>query len=405
MLDLFGSAIGNMESAEKWQRFLDINPEGKLLQESQDICEELMILLRVYSQQITVVKEFRRHLAMLKEDETRLEWLKAEKSRVKSQKKGTNDPNAVPESAIVEFAVIRKLDRLLSWHLDTSMSPFSDDGDAANVGGAAAGSSAIPTQEADVLLELIDSRRLELQELEETASRTCNQLERLLSLKQQQASILEAKAAKIRADESIKQGRSIIAFTVVTIFFLPLGFLAAFFGMNNSVSTNDNWMTLDDQVRYMFGISAIVVFIAISLAFSQTARTILSITVLPLTIVAEKLGLLSFWTAKVVDPLLALSKSGDRRRRIIARRERLPEKTFLMSENDSNKMGSYEEALRENAGEVTAGSAENRGLSASPTPLATRGGRGGRRQSLSELVSRFRSTRRSQAWDHVIDEV
>jgi hypothetical protein len=46
------------------------------------------------------------------------------------------------------------------------------------------------------------------------------QLEGLLSLKQQQASILEAKAAKTRADESIRQGRSIVAFTVVTIFFV-----------------------------------------------------------------------------------------------------------------------------------------------------------------------------------------
>ena len=54
----------------------------------------------------------------------------------------------------------------------------------------------------------------------ERAILTKKQLEGLLSLKQQQASILEAKAAKTRADESIKQGRSIIAFTVVTIFFV-----------------------------------------------------------------------------------------------------------------------------------------------------------------------------------------
>lgn len=135
-----------------------------------------MILLRVYGQQITVVKEFRRHLATLKEEETRLEWLNAEKSKLESQKKGTNNPHTMPESAAVEFAVIRKLDRLLSWHLDTSMSPFSDDGDTAGVGGGTTGSSAIPTPEADVLLELVESRRLELQELEETASRTCNQV-------------------------------------------------------------------------------------------------------------------------------------------------------------------------------------------------------------------------------------
>lgn len=46
------------------------------------------------------------------------------------------------------------------------------------------------------------------------------QLEGLLSLKQQQASIEEAKAALKRAEESIRQGRTIMAFTIVTIFFV-----------------------------------------------------------------------------------------------------------------------------------------------------------------------------------------
>jgi len=39
-------------------------------------------------------------------------------------------------------------------------------------------------------------------------------------MKQQQASIIEARAAIRRADESVTQGRSIIVFTVVTIFFV-----------------------------------------------------------------------------------------------------------------------------------------------------------------------------------------
>jgi hypothetical protein len=39
-------------------------------------------------------------------------------------------------------------------------------------------------------------------------------------MKQQQANIIEAKAAIKRADESVMQGRSIVVFTVVTIFFV-----------------------------------------------------------------------------------------------------------------------------------------------------------------------------------------
>ena len=39
-------------------------------------------------------------------------------------------------------------------------------------------------------------------------------------MKQQQSNIIEAKAAIQRADETVLQGRSIVVFTVVTIFFV-----------------------------------------------------------------------------------------------------------------------------------------------------------------------------------------
>ncbi|KAK3344512.1 hypothetical protein B0T25DRAFT_616227 [Lasiosphaeria hispida] len=424
MLDLFGSAIGNMTdltsvsyrsfwrhipaitfdsiiveaTAEKWKRFLDINPEGILLQESQDIREELMILLRVYGQQITVVKEFRRHLATLKEEETRADWWKAEQSRNESQKEAKS-PGTPSEAAIIELEVIRKLDRLLSWHLDTSMSPFSEDDTLKSSGGGTG--SAVPTQEADVLLELIESRRLELQELEDTASRTCNQLDALLSLKQQQASILEAKAAKIRADESVKQGRSIIAFTVVTTFFLPLGFIAAFFGMNNSVATNNEWMTLNDQVKYMFGISAIVVFIAISLAFSQTARTALSITMLPFIFGAELLGLGHFWRARAVSPLLKIRKSSDnwRRKRAMKREQSLGR--MVITENGGDKIEPTREYPDKGDGVATGFKKnQNSGLSIAMMSVGE-----GELPTMSKVASKMLSFRRSRSSDHVIDKV
>jgi len=142
-----------------------------------------MILLHVYGQQITVVKEFRRYLAALREEETRTEWREAEKSRAAAERRGDAvDPSTtISESTMIELAIIRKLDRLLSWHFDTSMSPFSDE-DTAKMSIGSSGSSAVPTQEADVLLELIESRRLELQELEGTASRTCTKVPMTLIL-------------------------------------------------------------------------------------------------------------------------------------------------------------------------------------------------------------------------------
>lgn len=45
------------------------------------------------------------------------------------------------------------------------------------------------------------------------------QLRELLDIKQQQAGIVEAKAAITRADEAVMQGRSIVVFTVFSVVF------------------------------------------------------------------------------------------------------------------------------------------------------------------------------------------
>lgn len=54
-------------------------------------------------------------------------------------------------------------------------------------------------------------------------------LQGLLALKQQQASIVEAKAAQVRAEHGLKlskqsyeQGKSIMAFTIMTIIFVSV---------------------------------------------------------------------------------------------------------------------------------------------------------------------------------------
>ncbi len=63
-------------------------------------------------------------------------------------------------------------------------------------------------------------RRDELGNLEKRQVNTRAQLRELLDMKQQQSNIIEAKAAIRRADETVIQGRSIVVFTVVTIFFV-----------------------------------------------------------------------------------------------------------------------------------------------------------------------------------------
>jgi Mg2+ and Co2+ transporter CorA len=79
------------------------------------------------------------------------------------------------------------------------------------------------------------------------------QLEGLLSLKQQQASLVEADASLKLSYQSIAQGRSIMLFTVVTIIFLPLSFMSSVFGMNASeLSGSDGGkMSLRHQFSFM----------------------------------------------------------------------------------------------------------------------------------------------------------
>lgn len=91
------------------------------------------------------------------------------------------------------------------------------------------------------------------------------QLRDLLSLKQQQASIIEAKLALKRADESVIQGRSIMLFTIVTIIFLPLSFMTSVFGMNASefeTPTGGNSMSLKHQFKLICAsyLSALLAF-------------------------------------------------------------------------------------------------------------------------------------------------
>lgn len=183
---------------------------------------------RIFNEQLQVVKDFRRYLDHL-----------AEAHRRKDDSR---------DMANLLSKIMHALQE--KHHVHTGE---SGDQGAVFLGSAESAISAAAYQdvhEADILLELIEARKAEIQDKEDLALYACqhvrlypqpilicssyeannavfDQIEGLLSLKQQQASIVQAKAALRRADESVKQGRSIMAFTVVTIFFvwrLPLTF-------------------------------------------------------------------------------------------------------------------------------------------------------------------------------------
>ncbi|KAF7554998.1 hypothetical protein G7Z17_g2492 [Cylindrodendrum hubeiense] len=211
VMDLFAQAVGTVTDNTtmafelfwnnvKWQpmnvdanssedstrSYLNINPEGVLLRESQDIAEELSIMERIFKQQSTVVKDFKKYM-----DTHHAEFERA-----------SNNTNKPTKRQRTLMKTARRAD----------------------------------TVEAADFIEQIKNRTTEINELKKSVAQTTVQLQELLTLKQQQAGIVEAKAgiaeakaALTRADESVRQGRTIMAFTVVTIFFVrhQLAFLAS----------------------------------------------------------------------------------------------------------------------------------------------------------------------------------
>lgn len=98
------------------------------------------------------------------------------------------------------------------------------------------------------------------------------QLKDLLTLKQQQAGVIEAREAVKQAQLTLKQGQSIMIFTIVTIIFLPLSFFASLFGMN-AAELNGGFLPLSAEFRLMFPISAGIILTSFVLAFSQSVLT------------------------------------------------------------------------------------------------------------------------------------
>lgn len=100
------------------------------------------------------------------------------------------------------------------------------------------------------------------------------QIKELLALEQQQAIVVQAYESVKQAEETVKQGRAIMMFTVVTIVFvsstdslfraeghvliftdnllqLPLSFMSSVFGMNAAEFDSSNKMSLGAQFRIM----------------------------------------------------------------------------------------------------------------------------------------------------------
>ncbi|KAH7093422.1 hypothetical protein FB567DRAFT_174060 [Paraphoma chrysanthemicola] len=92
----------------------------------------------------------------------------------------------------------------------------------------------------------VDARRVQIKRMDEDAERVEKSLNHLLDFKQKQINIQEAQQSRKQAEETALQGKFIFVFTIVTVIFTPLSFLAALFAIQiKEFPHDDKGLNLD----------------------------------------------------------------------------------------------------------------------------------------------------------------
>ncbi|KKY38441.1 putative ankyrin repeat protein [Diaporthe ampelina] len=247
--DKFDPAIYQSEVEDKVDprimlALLDVTPEAELQREIRDIIDELDIMLHIVGQQQEVIRRFVRFA----ED--------------------VLGPNPAKSPGQVASDVPVDVQGMVADQIKS-----------------------FETRKAELLSEVAD-RIKELKGLKASALSTAENVNDLLSLKQQQASVVQAYEAMKQGEETVRQGKAIMVFTVMTILFLPLSFMSSLFGMNAVELTGSDpspgagddsrpipdeiksfWpITFKRQILIMFTVSFGAVLAVIIPAFSPFAR-------------------------------------------------------------------------------------------------------------------------------------
>ncbi|EKJ72997.1 hypothetical protein FPSE_06785 [Fusarium pseudograminearum CS3096] len=109
----------------------------------------------------------------------------------------------------------------------------------------------------------------EIEDMIEGANNVYNALNLLIDLKQKQSNVMDARYARVQAEQSVKQGKTIMVFTIVTIVFLPLSFMAAFFAIDihQFKRASDGKLSIGYVSEIMFPVSAFIIAFLIYIAF------------------------------------------------------------------------------------------------------------------------------------------
>jgi hypothetical protein len=222
---------------------LNITPEGRLQRETKDIIEELDIMIHIAKKQKEILRRFKKHAEALLDPDGRY---RAEYTR-------TQSPKTSPQ-----LTSSNTFPSLVSQASDWNKSP--DDERLEKLTWFQANAE-------EVVLE-VDDHLEELQGQHRSAEEVDKSLDSLLSLKQQQASVVQAWQSIRHGEEAVKQGRAIMIFTIITIIFVPLAFITALLDLYGNFTDNSS-MSFRQCLRLIFGVSVGVICVVVVVAFSN----------------------------------------------------------------------------------------------------------------------------------------
>uniref|UniRef100_A0A093V039 Ankyrin repeat domain-containing protein 50 n=1 Tax=Talaromyces marneffei PM1 TaxID=1077442 RepID=A0A093V039_TALMA len=193
------------ELKEDRKKLYDISQETNLVKEIKDIRDELHILSTVLEDQETVLDDMHENIRAMK-------------------------------AAKIERGETKKSETTLSYHS---------------------------------LPERVRMHQKVVHGLEKQAEKTYVALKDLLDLKQKQANVSEARTQGKQAAETARQGQTLMLFTIITVFFLPLSFMSSFFALNvdEFVRNSDGTFGLRYVAGIMFSVTVIVVAISLFFGF------------------------------------------------------------------------------------------------------------------------------------------
>lgn len=118
-------------------------------------------------------------------------------------------------------------------------------------------------------LKIVGMHIKDIDRMDKQAQRINEGIIDMLDLKQKHANAFEARFARDQATSTARQSQTIMVFTIVTIVFLPMSFIAAFFTINIQefpVDSSNN-LPLAYVSKYMFGIGLSISIPMIFIAF------------------------------------------------------------------------------------------------------------------------------------------